>query len=210
MGAVYDVVLKISYNNEQDIIDITKDFVGRSAGYVSFSNVDYSTFKSTLGIILPVRGLQIDYQTRDKLKCSCGFDASYGWGTVVGDWFEAIAPVLKDGSMISIYLWDEGEDRGVVHNGSVDWIDTEDEDYEDEDEKGLTASDFADQLQAEYPEMSFIRDEEGSGDWSGMMIMWFDMGGVELDNDLIDFLEENTVTWNVGKSGNLIVYCIED
>lgn len=210
MGAVYDVTLKMSYDNEQDIIDLTKDYVGRSAGYVSFSDVDYSNFKSTLGIILPARGLHIDYQTADRLKCSCGFDASYGWGNVIGDWFEAIAPVLKDGSTINIYTWDYGEDIGVVRGGSVDWIDPEESDDEDDDEKGLTASDFVDQLEDDYPEMSLLKEQEGTGDWSGMIIMTFDMGGAELDNQLIDFLEENTVTWGVNKSGKLMVYCIED
>jgi len=131
MGAVYDVVLKMSYNNEQDIIDLTRSFVERKSDRARFSDVDYSTLETTIGIILPKRGLQINSQTDTTLQCDCGFDASYGWGNVVSEWFEAIAQALNDDSKISIYVWDEGEDVGVVRGGAVVWGFNEDTDEED-------------------------------------------------------------------------------
>ena len=50
-----------------------------------------------------------------------GFDASYGWESVMTDAFEKIAPFLEEGSEIKIYP-DSGCDHGIVENGKVNWL----------------------------------------------------------------------------------------
>jgi hypothetical protein len=50
-----------------------------------------------------------------------GFNASYGWESVMRDAFEAVAPFLEDGSEIVIDI-DEGVDHGVVKDGQAVWL----------------------------------------------------------------------------------------
>ena len=127
MGAVYDVVLKIKYSSEQDVISATKAFVEANSGHARFSDVDYSSIVSAIQIILPKRGFNLNNQTDNSIDCDCGFDASYGWEAVMQDWFDSIAPVLKDGSEFKIYP-DNGYYSGIVNNGKVSWSDLEEDD----------------------------------------------------------------------------------
>ena len=50
-----------------------------------------------------------------------GFDASYGWESVMMDAFTIIAPFLQNGSEIKIYP-DSGCDHGKVYAGKVKWL----------------------------------------------------------------------------------------
>lgn len=59
-------------------------------------------------------------ETADKGWLYSGFNASYGWESVMMDAFERIAPYLEDGSLIKIYP-DCGVDKGTVVNGIVTW-----------------------------------------------------------------------------------------
>ena len=133
MGAVYDVTLKLKYSSEQDVIDATEHFVKVNSGKVKFSDVDYSSIETAIQIILPKRGFHINSQTDNSIDCDCGFDASYGWESVMYDWFAAIAVTLNNGSSIDVYP-DSGHTIGTIQNGEVVWNDGDDDEDWDEDE----------------------------------------------------------------------------
>lgn len=206
MGAVYDVVLNMKYTDDQDIIDLTEEFVNRTSNFVDY-DADFTSFESALGTILPKRGLNIKFHSNGRVDCDCGFDASYGWGGVIKDWFEYLAPVLKDNSTISVYIWDEGEDFGTVRGGAVEWTDGEPE----LESVKPRAEKFIEMMQVYYPEISLINSEVGTGDNSGYIIMNFDLNGNEIDPELADFLDDNTYTWYTHRlvPGGFVVYCKE-
>lgn len=52
---------------------------------------------------------------------TAGFNASYGWESVMMDAFEAMGPFLEETAEVYIDV-DEGYDRGRVINGKVEWI----------------------------------------------------------------------------------------
>lgn len=66
------------------------------------------------------RGMTWDLTTDPDLL-SAGFDASYGWESVMMEAFEAMAPYLEDGSEIYIYP-DSDYDQGVVRDGKAVWL----------------------------------------------------------------------------------------
>ena len=122
MGAVYDVELKLKYASEQSVIDATKAFVNANSGYVKFSDIDYSTMESAIQIILPRRGFHINSQANNYIDCNCGFDASYGWESVMQDWFNSLVAdyAVQDNSTITIYP-DSGWETGVAKGGTAHW-----------------------------------------------------------------------------------------
>lgn len=137
MGAVYNVELKLSYASEQEVIAATEAYVNTNPVGARFSDVDYSSIVSAIQILLPKRGFQATSQTDNSIECDCGFDASYGWFSVMCEWFKAIAPVVDDGSTIKIWP-DSGYTVGVVTGDTVEWNSNEDDtvpyDYYDEDD----------------------------------------------------------------------------
>lgn len=126
MGAVYDITLKIKFNNEQDVIDATRSFVDANSDYARFSDVDYSSIISAIQIILPKRGFYLREQTDNYIDCNCGFDASYGWESVMQDWFNYLVETsaVLDHSTIAIYP-DSGWEKGVAESGTVHWVSDE-------------------------------------------------------------------------------------
>lgn len=125
MGAVYDVSLKLYYNDEQDVINATQAFIAANSGHAVFHE-DYSSLISTIQIILPKRGFYLDTQTDNYISCNCGFDASYGWESVMQDWFNSIATdgAVLNNSTIRISP-DSGWERGVLQDGTVHWTENE-------------------------------------------------------------------------------------
>ena len=45
---------------------------------------------------------QVLLNDANHFTCTSGFDASYGWGTILATMFTYVAPVLRDGSMITV------------------------------------------------------------------------------------------------------------
>ena len=126
MGAVYDITLKIKFNNEQAVIDATRSFVDANSDYARFSDVDYSSIISAIQIILPKRGFYLKEQTDNYVDCNCGFDASYGWESIMQDWFNYLVETsaVLDHSTIAIYP-DSGWEKGVAESGTVHWVSDE-------------------------------------------------------------------------------------
>jgi hypothetical protein len=138
MGAVYDVELNLKYRSAQDVVDATRNFVDNFGKSASFSDADFTDIRGALECIFTKRGLHVTTLTDTTAICDSGFDASYGWETVMTDWFDYTAAVLEDGSEFKIWP-DNGYYSGVVNNGKVNWSELEEEDEDDdwsEDDSG--------------------------------------------------------------------------
>lgn len=151
MGAVYNVELTLSYASEQEVIAATEAYVNANPLGARFSDVDYSSIVSAIQILLPKRGFQVSNQTDNSITCDCGFDASYGWFSVMCAWFEALAPVVDDGSTIKIWP-DSGYTVGVVTGDTVEWNSSEDDDVPDDYYDGDAESD-AEGMKVDDPEL---------------------------------------------------------
>lgn len=125
MGAVYSVTLKIKYNSEDAVINATQEFINANSGHAVFDE-DYSSLLSTIQIILPERGFTLHEQTDNYLSCDCDFDASYGWESVMQDWFNSLVQsfAVQDGSTIMIYP-DSGWETATAKNGTAYWRENE-------------------------------------------------------------------------------------
>lgn len=60
----------------------------------------------------------INWEGREWL--TCGFNASYGWESIMMEAFEDIAPYLQDGVELNIDV-DEGVDHAIVKDGRAVW-----------------------------------------------------------------------------------------
>lgn len=109
MGASYSVDLVVSLKDEKKAAEILQEFMRVSHAEFNIDQfaaigVYNRTFDDLLRIILagwestPVKIEQID----DYRKYSNDFDASYGLESVVIEAFEALVPVLEDGSILDL------------------------------------------------------------------------------------------------------------
>lgn len=162
MGAAYSVKLRLSYQDPESIIFATQSFVDNTSS-ANFSNVDYSSIVSAIQIILPKRGFRLEEQLDNYIACSCNFDASYSWESIIYAWFESIASVLDDGSRIWVFP-DEGFVEGIVSSGKVRWSEEESDDEIDDEEvntdSGMKVSDPELQKAIDYIN-EFTEDEYG-------------------------------------------------
>ena len=107
MGASYSVDLTVSLTDEQRAAEIVRKFIQDSNAEFHLDDfnaigIGTGTFDDLMRIVLaswestPVKIEQID----DYRKYSNDFDASYGWESVMIEVFEALVPVLRDGSTL--------------------------------------------------------------------------------------------------------------
>ncbi len=127
MGAVYSVSLTLKFQSSQDIVDYTRNFISDFGTSATFDNSDFTDIAGALSCIFTERGLHIEQLTDTFAMCSSDFDASYGWESVMTDWFNYVAPVLQNGSEFKIWP-DNGYYSGVVQNGKVIWGELEEDD----------------------------------------------------------------------------------
>ena len=109
MGASYSVDLTVSLTDEQRAAEIVRKFIQDSNAEFHLDDfnaigIGTGTFDDLMRIVLagwestPVKIEQID----DYRKYSNDFDASYGWESVMIEVFEALVPVLRDGSTLDL------------------------------------------------------------------------------------------------------------
>ena len=181
MGAVYSISGDLKYKSSSDIVAATKEFVASYNG-ARFSDTDFNDLKGALECIFTKRGLDINYETNKSIKFNSDFDASYGWESVMIDWFDEVATLLSDGSYLKIYP-DSGVDYGVVSGGIVDW------EAEEEISDELTVDEFHTYMYEHYPELELISEEEGTGDNHGYMIMRYDITDWYIDPEVVEELD---------------------
>lgn len=109
MGASYSVDLTVSLTDEEKAAEIVRKFIQDSNAEFHLDDfnaigIGTDTFDDLMRIVLaswestPVKIEQID----DYRKYSNDFDASYGWESVMIEVFEALVPVLRDGSTLDL------------------------------------------------------------------------------------------------------------
>ena len=109
MGASYSIDLTVSLTDEQGAAEIVRRFIQDSNAEFHLDDfnaigISTDTFNNLMRIVLaswestPVKIEQID----DYKKYSNDFDASYGWESVMINVFEALVPVLRDGSTLDL------------------------------------------------------------------------------------------------------------
>lgn len=109
MGASYSVDLTVSLTDEEKAAEIVRKFIQDSNAEFHLDDfnaigISTDTFDNLMRIVLaswestPVKIEQID----DYRKYSNDFDASYGWESVMIEVFEALVPVLRDGSTLDL------------------------------------------------------------------------------------------------------------
>lgn len=122
MGAVYSVSLDLTFSAPGYVISATHSFVDNYGSRAVFSNVDYSSIRKAVEIILPERGMIVKEDSIGRFVCECDFEASYGWESVMTDWFNYISQAQAICNDSSIKIWpDEGWILGVTYNSGVRW-----------------------------------------------------------------------------------------
>jgi len=127
MSACYSVTLTAAIKDEQGALATTQKFI-RDAKNTDFGLVDYlaqgvdiSSLEGLIRVLLAGRKensfTATDSDDGFRIYDS-GFNASYGWESVMIEWFEAIAPHLADGSRLLIYP-DSDFDLLVVEQGKA-------------------------------------------------------------------------------------------
>lgn len=127
MGQCYAVYLQVKFKDEEGAKKALQEKIQRADA----ENVNYSLdhFKS-LGkstdnlrnlLELFFAGWSATFDpVPDPELLVAGFDACYGWESVMMDAFEIIAPFLEDHSWIKIYP-DYRADKAIVRDGKAEW-----------------------------------------------------------------------------------------
>lgn len=114
MGACYSVILKVNLTNEEGAIKALNEHMSKDtrASY-SIERGDTSTFDGLMNVLLVNC---MTYEKGNFKYYESDFDASYGWESVMMEWFGVMAPFLKDNSTLLIYP-DNDYDKLVIKNG---------------------------------------------------------------------------------------------
>lgn len=125
MGASYSVDLTVSLTDEQRAAEIVRKFIQDSNAEFNVDafnaiGIGTDTFDNLMRIVLagwestPVKIKQVG----GCKKYSNDFDATYGWESVVIKVFEALVPVLRDGSTLDLSA-DNEYVRYIVTDGKL-------------------------------------------------------------------------------------------
>ena len=120
MGQTYDVYCTLKSKNESETIRLMNEYIDQNEGkgvIFSLENSDRETLEGLMKIFITDRQFQVE-ERLNGIKYSSGFDASYGWETVMLEMFKYISESLEDESEIVIYP-DSGRDRIIIKNGKA-------------------------------------------------------------------------------------------
>lgn len=130
MGQTYDVNLRVRFKDEKGAKKALFDKISRAKQEhilydmqgLRMKGFDFDNIWDLMSVFFCGWGEKFHHDTQNEGGWIwSGFDASYGWESVMMDAFEKIAPFIKDGSEIKIYP-DSGCDHGIVENGKVKWL----------------------------------------------------------------------------------------
>lgn len=119
MGAVYYVELLLKYDDEKKVVEKAHECMEKQIkeDRASFGR-DFDDLDGMAETYLAAH--QHDFVKYGEGDWSSGFDASYGWETVITGLFEHIAPYLKDGSLL--YMEPDNSHYTLkVKDGKVQW-----------------------------------------------------------------------------------------
>ena len=128
MGACYSVNLKVNIKDEKGVIKALKEHMEKDTRAVynieeyAENGITTETFDDLMKILFADLQRKVDIWEEKKWRCyENDFDASYGWESVMLEWFEVMAPFLGNGSGLIIYP-DSGRDEVVVRDGKYVWV----------------------------------------------------------------------------------------
>ena len=119
MGACYSVILKVNVIDEFGAIKALNEHILQDTrtSYHIDGNTDLQTLDGLMNLLLAGYRTPVLTYTKGKFKYyESDFDASYGWESVMMEWFGVMAPLLKDNSTLLIYP-DNDYDKLVIKNG---------------------------------------------------------------------------------------------
>ena len=123
MGACYSVNIKVNVVDIKGAVDALNHHIAQdsrtSYNLEKYANIGVTTtnFDDLMRILLAeIQGpVFIHHNGKFMIYDNC-FNASYGWESVMMEWFDVLAPFLADGSQMLIYP-DEDYDKLVIKNG---------------------------------------------------------------------------------------------
>lgn len=157
MGMCYSIYCKPICKDEEEVIRLAREYIHSASGYAKFNDSDFAGLDDMMKVFF-TDDVEKDFDG----AYTADSEASYGWENILQDMFEAIAPALKDGSCLEIYL-DNWKDTMIVKDGKVEFTQKDIEDNkedEDDDEEycpSSTAGDYGPGNPWDAPGMS-IRD----------------------------------------------------
>lgn len=128
MGSVYSIRAKLKFKDKKKAIKILQDKINRGKEenvdygldtYRKSENLDINDINDLISVFLIAgRELESDVEDLDDgwVIYDNGFEASYGWESVMMEMFKELAPVLEDGSDLFIDC-DDGVDVLVIKDG---------------------------------------------------------------------------------------------
>lgn len=133
MGAVYSVRLVWAFDDREAVTEKLKECLrtlikGEHARFsIDESKIEHIRFIEAIHAFLPdiVREdqkYQVLLNDENHFTCTSGFDASYGWGTILATMFTYLAPVLRDGSMITVEPDNESWTMVIKDSTAVDLV----------------------------------------------------------------------------------------
>lgn len=112
MGAVYSVTLVLAFDDRDTVTEKLKECLqmlikGEHARFsIDENKIEHMSLIETVNAFLPDVQENEKYQVllndENHFTCTSGFDASYGWETILATMFTYLAPVLRDGSVIAV------------------------------------------------------------------------------------------------------------
>lgn len=129
MGQTYAVSLKVQFKDEEGAKKALKDKINRgdedNVNYgaerlQSQHGFDLENIYDLMSVFFCGFGNRLEKAASPGVLTS-GFDACYGWESVMMRAFEVMAPFLEDESWIAIYP-DSGKDVAIVKGGKAEWV----------------------------------------------------------------------------------------
>lgn len=133
MGAVYSVRLVLAFDDREAVTEKLKDCLqmlikGKHARFsINESKIEHMRFIEAIHAFLPDivqedQRYQVLLNDENHFTCTSGFDASYGWETILATMFTYLAPVLRDGSMITVEPDNESWTMVIKDGTAVDLV----------------------------------------------------------------------------------------
>lgn len=129
MGSVYSVRAKMKFKDVNKAIEILQNKINRADEeninygldtYRKTEELDLDDIDDLIAVFIgPGKMFDVDNQDDGWVVYNNGFDASYGWESVMMEMFIELTPVLEDTSDLFINC-DDGVDLLVIRDGK--WI----------------------------------------------------------------------------------------
>lgn len=114
MGSVYSIYSQMKFKDKNKAIKILQAKISRGKEehtdygldtYRKSENLDINDIDDLIAVFIGI-GRMFDVANDDNgwTTYSNGFDATYGWESVMMEMFEELAPVLEDGSDLSLIV----------------------------------------------------------------------------------------------------------